>query len=89
MLFRSYPTHRDGTPQGFTILATAPAKWHPDDSYWYERFEHNREGAAVLGTYTRGGTVVTVGTTDWSHGLAGADPTVERITRNILDRLVD
>ncbi len=82
-----YPTHRDGTPEGFTILATAPAKWHPDDSYWYDRFEHGRIGAAVMGTYTRGGTVVTVGTTDWSHGLAGGDPSVERITKNILRRL--
>ena len=34
-----------------------------------------------------GGTVVTVGTTDWSHGLRGDDPAVERITRNVLDRL--
>jgi hypothetical protein len=41
----------------------------------------------VLGTYTRGGTVVTCGSTDWAHGLRGADPVVERITRNILDRL--
>jgi hypothetical protein len=31
--------------------------------------------------------VVTVGTTDWSHGLRGKDPAVVRITRNILDRL--
>lgn len=82
-----FPTHRDGTPQGFEILATAPAKWHPGDSYWYDRFEKDRKGAAVVGTYTRGGTVVTVGTTDWSHGLVGGDPTVEKITHNILNRL--
>jgi hypothetical protein len=81
------PTHRDGTPEGFAILATCPAKWHPDDALWYERFPANRVGAAVLGTYTRGGTVVTAGTTDWSHGLRGKDPVVERITRNVLDRL--
>ena len=82
-----FPTHRDGTPDNFTILATAPAKWHPGDSYWYEEFEKDREGAAVMGTYSRGGTVVTVGTTDWAHGLAGKDPMVERITHNILKRL--
>ncbi len=82
-----FPTHRDGTPEGFTILATAPARWHPDDSLWYERFEKGRVGAAVMGSYTKGGTVVTVGTTDWSHGLAGKDPIVERITHNILNRL--
>jgi len=48
---------------------------------------HHQPGAAVMGIYTRGGTVFTSGTTDWAHGLRGADPHVERITRNILDRL--
>jgi hypothetical protein len=81
------PTHRDGTPQSFVILATCPARWAPGDSYWYDRFPTDRVGAAVLGVYTQGGTVVTTGTTDWSHGLKGNDRTVARITRNILDRL--
>ena len=81
------PTHRDGTPETFVVLATAPAKWHPDDSEWYERWEKGREGHAVLGVYTRGGTVFTVGSTDWAHGLRGGDPVVERITRNVIDRL--
>jgi hypothetical protein len=46
-------------------------------------------GHAVLGSYTSpsGGTVVTSGSTDWAHGLAGKDPQVEQVTRNILDRL--
>ncbi len=46
-------------------------------------------GHAVLGTYTSrgGGTVVTSGSTDWAHGLAGRDAQVEQITRNLLDRL--
>ena len=46
-------------------------------------------GHAVLGTYTSpaGGTVVTSGSTDWAHGLAGRDPRIEQITRNLLDRL--
>ena len=44
-------------------------------------------GAAVLGCYTRGGTVVTTGCTEWVRGLSGRDPIVERVTRNILDRL--
>jgi hypothetical protein len=82
-----FPTHRDGTPKTFTILATCPARWAPGDCYWYDRFPKDREGAAVLGIYTRGGTVVTVGTTDWAHGLRGKDRAVVRITRNILDRL--
>jgi hypothetical protein len=81
------PTHRDGTPESFVILATAPARWHPDDCEWYDHWRKGRVGAAVIGTYTKGGTVVTVGTTDWAHGLRGGDPIVERITRNILERL--
>lgn len=81
------PTGSDGTPRNFSILGSCEAKWHPDDAYWYERFGKGRIGAAVLGTYTRGGTVVTSGSTDWAHGLRGKDPIVERITRNILDRL--
>ena len=46
-------------------------------------------GHAVLGTYTSpgGGIVVTSGSTDWAHGLAGRDAQVEQITRNVLDRL--
>ncbi|MGK2950451.1 MAG: N,N-dimethylformamidase beta subunit family domain-containing protein [Acidimicrobiales bacterium] len=49
-----------------------------------ERLAH---GHAVLGTYTSaaGGVVVTSGSTDWAHGLAGRDPQVEQITRNVLD----
>ncbi len=51
-----------------------------------ERFSH---GHAVFGTYTSkaGGIVITSGSTDWAHGLAGQDPEIEQITRNLLDRL--
>ncbi len=83
------PTGRDGTPKSFTILGTCPARWHPDDAFWYERFEHDRMGASVLGFYTNtaGATVFTCGSTDWAHGLRGRDPIVEQITRNVFDRL--
>lgn len=81
------PTGRDGTPSTFVVLATAPARWAPDDSDWFEFWEKGRVGNAVMGVYTRGGTVVTVGSTDWAHGLRGGDAVVERITRNLLDRL--
>lgn len=81
------PTFKDGTPKGFEVLATCPARWHPDDCEWYERWEKGRTGNAVIGTYTRGGTVVTVGSTDWSHGLRGNDPVVVRVTKNVLDKL--
>ena len=82
-----FPTHKDGTPDNFEVLATAPAKWHPDDCEWYEKWEKGRVGNAVIGTYTRGGTVVTVGSTDWSFGLKGNDPAITRITKNVLDKL--
>jgi hypothetical protein len=82
-----FPTHRDGAPESFEVLATAPARWHADDCEWYEKWEKGREGHAVVGVYTRGGTVVTVGSTDWSHGLRGQDPNVIRITKSVLDRL--
>jgi hypothetical protein len=45
-------------------------------------------GNAVMGSFVRGeGTVFTTGCTDWACGLAGGDPTVERVTRNVLERL--
>lgn len=47
--------------------------------------ERLRAGHAVLGTYVRGGTVVTTGCTDWAYGLG--DAVVAQVTRNLLDRL--
>ena len=92
-----FATHRDGTPQSFEILATGEAALSDaDDSHelasraiYGERSQQRlpQPGAAVLGTYTRGGTVVTVGSTDWPNGLRGGDEAVVRITRNIIDRL--
>ncbi len=82
-----FPTGRDGTPKNFEVLATCPARWHPDDAEWYERWEKGRTGAACLGLHTRGGTVFTTGTTDWAHGLRGRDEVVIRITQNVLNRL--
>ena len=81
------PTGSDGTPREFVVLGSCPARWAPDDAFWYDQFPKDRVGAAVLGTYTRGGTVVTTGSTDWAHGLKGKDPVVEQITKNVLDKL--
>jgi hypothetical protein len=102
-----HPTHEDGTPEGFEILALSPVQhfdkasasrpvqeWELEHMAW--RTLGDKEpatlariatGHAVFGTYTRGGTVVSAGSTDWAHGIAAGDPQVERITRNILDRL--
>ena len=54
-----------------------------------EAIERIRHGHAILGAYTNdaGATVITSGSTDWAHGLAGRDPHVEQITRNVLNRL--
>ncbi|MDX1925974.1 MAG: DUF6605 domain-containing protein [Pirellulaceae bacterium] len=81
------PTGSDGTPKDFIVLGSCPARWAPDDAFFYERFPKDREGAAILGTYTRGGTVVTTGSTDWAHGLRGNDPAVVQITKNVLNKL--
>ena len=81
------PTGNDGTPREFVVLGSCEARWAPDDAFWYDQFPKDRVGAAVLGTYTRGGTVVTTGSTDWAHGLKGNDPVVEQITKNVLDKL--
>ena len=83
------PTGRDGTPEGFLILALAPASWAPDEWQWYERWESGRIGNACMGIhrFEEGGTVFTAATTGWAHGLQGEDAAVEIITRNVLDRL--
>jgi N,N-dimethylformamidase beta subunit-like, C-terminal len=50
-----------------------------------ESCDRLRNGHAVLGTYTRNGTVVTTGCTDWAFALE--DPQVDRVTRNLIGRL--
>jgi N,N-dimethylformamidase beta subunit-like protein len=50
--------------------------------------EKYRHGTAAMVTFTRGkGTVFNCGSTEWVYGLQGRDPFVERITRNVVDRL--
>ncbi|MDQ1519551.1 MAG: hypothetical protein QOI55_624 [Actinomycetota bacterium] len=48
-----------------------------------------RHGHAVMGVHQPGGTVFTSGCTDWAWGLANADPAIDRMTRNLLDRLLE
>ncbi|WP_229507845.1 N,N-dimethylformamidase beta subunit family domain-containing protein [Massilia sp. Dwa41.01b] len=81
---------QDGTPDDYQLLAACPL-----DHRWQElpaRARHAAgEGvhAATLGLFHRGGTVFSSGTTDWAQVLAdGRDRRVERITRNVLDRLL-
>jgi hypothetical protein len=93
-----FPTHEDGTPDTFEILGSAPAGlsnigdrtwlWVSEALYGKDTLQRTQQlGSAVLGCYTRGGTVITSGCTEWSNGLRDRDPQVAQITRNILDRL--
>jgi hypothetical protein len=43
-------------------------------------------GNAVIGTFSRGGTVFSVGSTDWAYGL-DANALIQQVTRNVLDKL--
>lgn len=51
------------------------------------RVRHIAHGNAVMGVYTQGGTVFASGCTDWTCGIAGRDPIVTQITRNVIARL--
>ncbi len=71
------PTGDDGTPESFVILGVgdvAASGWGLG----------NR--AATMGLYTRNGTVFTAATTDWTR-LLGANPVVDGVTRNVIERL--
>jgi hypothetical protein len=72
------PSGDDGTPGDFAILGVGDA----GASGWGDG---NR--AATLGLHAPGGTVFAAATTDWPRVLARRSPVVERITRNVLERL--
>ena len=55
-------------------------------SEWADHVDELGRGHAVMAEVPKGdGTIVNVGTTDWVHGLD--DPVVDRITKNLFDRL--
>ncbi|MFL6179097.1 MAG: hypothetical protein ACJ74E_04510, partial [Actinomycetes bacterium] len=70
--------------EGGDLEETAVAVFGEATPAAISRLAHNH---AVMGVYSRGGTVFTSGTTDWVYGLAGHDPIVTQVTRNVLDRL--
>ncbi len=75
-------------PAGLSVKGDRSLIWVSEALYGRgTRRRVPQPGAAVLGCYTRGGTVFTTGCTEWVRGLEGRDPAVERITRNVLDRL--
>jgi hypothetical protein len=90
-------SHRDDVPEGFQILGLAPGRMPEYEAVVHSKalFDRGdgytpwgtdlRQGAAVIGLWTDGGTVLTVGCTEWARHLG--DPLVAQITRNILTRL--
>jgi hypothetical protein len=75
-------SHR--VPENFELLATADIRdWGMDAA----RGEVLGNGSGVLGVHERGGTVFTAATVDWPRVLHEGNATVDRITRNVIDRL--
>lgn len=78
------PALDDGTPSGFLILAYADVSgWTRGGTPPSVFPQGNRH--ATMGIYTQGGTVFTVGTTDWVKALD--EPRVAQITLNVIRRL--
>lgn len=79
------PTGEDGTPSDFVILGVGELA---DNGWQFEARENQNQEprAATMGLYTRGGIVFTAATTDWTRVL-NINTHVDRITRNVLDRL--
>jgi hypothetical protein len=70
-------TGRDGTPPSFVILASA------DLRHWRR---YGKDGAITMGVHQLGaGTVFNAATINWGNSLQ--DPALDRITRNVIDRL--
>jgi hypothetical protein len=79
-----------GIPANYQLLAACPLDRRWQELPPWERHEAG-EGvhAAAMGVYTRQGTVFSAGSTDWAQVLGCArDRKVERITRNVIDRLL-
>lgn len=90
------PTGADGTPESFLILGIAVLEpvhddfHHPKPGHWncVPREATTGPRAATMGVHTRNGTVFTAATTDWPVIVGrGLDAGVDRVTRNVLDRL--
>ena len=56
---------------------------------WEANLHRISNNHAVIGCMDvpSGGTVFNAGCTDWTYGIAGGDGDVQRVTRNVLDRL--
>jgi hypothetical protein len=84
------PFGRDNSPRGVPDGARSECEfiaWRVSDDESPEAAERFAHGHAVMGVHQPGGTVFTAGSTEWAWGVAHRDPVMERITRNLLDRL--
>lgn len=68
-----------GTPSDFHVLGVG--RLGPG---WQDRPD-GPAAAATMGVHSPGGMVFSAATTDWARVLAEGDPTVDLITRNVLD----
>jgi hypothetical protein len=83
------PSHEDGCPSTFVILGVGQL-----DGSWQGKGRERRGEAATMGVWADAGkgTIFAAPTTDWARVLNVGGPTparkvVDRITRNVLDRL--
>lgn len=81
--FKELPSRYRSSEKG-DLEETAAAVFGEASPRTIARLAHNH---AVMGLFVRGGTVFNAGTTDWAYGLAGNDPVITQVTRNLLDRL--
>jgi hypothetical protein len=74
------PSGSDGTPKNLVFVATADLR---------DWASGGQGGYATMGIYQRNGMVFTGGTVNWVGGLSlnGDETPVDRITRNLLERL--
>lgn len=75
------PAPESSAPHGFAVLGHA--RLGPG---WQDRPDADA-ARAVLGIHQPGGLVFTASTTDWPRVLAAGDRVVDRVTRNVLDRV--
>ncbi len=85
---RTYALGTDGTPTNFEVIAEADLRFTGLDPTVARPAQ---AGKATMGRFTNGGTVFTVGTTNWGglfepDGTVG-DADVGHITRNVLETL--
>ena len=75
------PTAHADPLSNFKILGVArlPPEWE---------YRETEEAAATLGVQENGGTVFTAATTDWARVLNEGDPVIDRITLNVVNRLI-